>query len=78
MKYKITNKKDLTSQIVESRKKPEIDETTHRVKRIREKVETITHNQRKRAERKIKILDDNGKEHQEGEIFESKTMSIEF
>lgn len=28
-------------------------------------------------ERKLKILDDNGVEHQEGEIFESNTLTIE-
>lgn len=32
---------------------------------------------RKRKERKMKILDDKGKEHKVGEIFESNTLTIE-
>ena len=77
MKYKITNKKDKTSKIVEARTVPLIDKDTHFVKRTREVVKTVTSNQRHRERRRLRILDDQGKEHKTGEIFESKTLSLE-
>lgn len=41
------------------------------------RAEQIANRVARKQNRKIKILDDKGNEHQEGEIFESETMTIE-
>jgi hypothetical protein len=42
-----------------------------------EREQAASHAKAVERKRKLKILDDKGKEHKVGEIFESKTMTIE-